>query len=126
MRRQGIVVVLGVVLAACGGDAGRADSAALDTCEQIADAAMDVTQDLVDLIDAAAAGAEPDPESIAAVEILALGLEDRAGELGCTDEQMAGLWGERAHVLRAESVAGQQYIEGLKAGEGGFSGEGAP
>ena len=78
------------------------------------------------MMDSAAAGAEPDPDVATAVEGRARAVERRAGELGCTEEEMARLTAERIGLLRAETVAGQVIIEGLRAelGRGSSGGEG--
>jgi len=118
------VAALTASLVACGGGDGSVDPSSLGTCEAVADAAVVVIQDSIDLMDAAATGAEPALDEIAALEGLGRDLEERARALGCGDEEMTALMIERADHLEAGSVLGQSIIEGLRAGEGGFYQEG--
>jgi hypothetical protein len=122
MRPAFVVFALAVVAASCGG--GGEDPASLATCEDVADAAVAAVQESIDVIDSVAAGAEPDPDVATAVEERARVLERRAGELGCTEAEMARLTAKRIGLLRAETVAGQLIIEGLRAETAGGSGGG--
>jgi len=124
MRPAVVVFALAVAAASCGG--GGEDSTSLATCEDVADAAIAAVQESIDMMDSVAAGAEPDPDVATAVEGRARAVERRAGELGCTEEEMARLTAERIGLLRAETVAGQVIIEGLRAelGRGSSGGEG--
>jgi len=110
----------------CGGGGEEAvDPASLETCEAVADAAIVVIQDSIDMLDAASnSGIEPDAETVASVEAAGIALEERALALACTDAEMTELMAGLASGLEAESVFGQLIIESLRAGDGGFFEEG--
>ena len=129
MRRMiGMTLVLAIAAAACGGD-DAADPASLDSCEAVADASIVVLQDTLDIMDnlsieelAALGGSDETPDQFKEIEAQGAAFEARAGELGCTEEEMSALLADRATGLSAESQFGQLILEGLKAGESGFFG----
>ncbi len=129
MRRIIVPTVLALALlaASCGNDGGTGDPASLGTCEEVADAAIDVLQQTIDVVDGLsdedpASSDEPGEASdeFRAIEEAGMALEARALDLGCTDEQMSALMRERAGTLSAESAIGQLVIEGLREGGEGF------
>jgi len=129
MRRVVLLLALVTALlaASCGDDGGIVDSASLETCGDVADAAIDVLQQTIDIVDEMSVDdlvsvGDPGeaPEETRVIEETGVALEARALDLGCTDEQMSGLMRERAGALSAESVPGQLIIEGLREGGGGF------
>jgi len=129
MRRVILLLALAPALlaASCGDDGGKVDPSSLQTCGEIADAAIDVLQQTIDIVDEMSVDdlvgvGDPGeaPDEIRAIEEAGMALEARALELGCTDEQMSGLMRERAGVLSAESTPGQLVIEGLREGGVGF------
>lgn len=121
------MLALALLAASCGDDGGEADPASLGTCEEIADAAIDVLQQTIDVVDGMS---DADPASsgdtgegsdeFQAIEEAGAALEARALDLRCTDEQMSALMRERADSLSAESTIGQLVIEGLREGGEGF------
>jgi len=121
------VLVLALLAASCGDDGGTADPASLGTCEEIADAAIDVLQQTIDVVDgmsnvdpASSGDAGEGSDEFQAIEEAGAALEARALELVCTDEQMSALMRDRADSLSAESTIGQLVIEGLREGGEGF------
>ncbi len=121
MRR--FIPLLAIILlsAACGGSGGSTDPASLESCDAVAAEAILVIQDSIDILEAASSsGAEPDLETVGAVESAGTALEERALDLGCTDSELSSLMAGRAGGLEAKSVFGQLIIENLKAGEDGF------
>ncbi|MBI5158233.1 MAG: hypothetical protein HZA58_09550 [Acidimicrobiia bacterium] len=130
MRRAPTVLLatlLVVALAACGDDGGSADPASVNSCESLADASIALLQDTLDIIDsmsaeelAAMGNSEETPPALASIESRGTALEDRAEELGCTEEQMSALMTARVDDLSSDTVFGQFLIESIRAGEGGF------
>ena len=114
-----------MLFSACGGGEGTPDPTSLQTCDEVAAAAIEVIQASINIVDeTSTTGAEPDPAVTESVEATGAALEGRAATLGCTDEQMSVLMSGLAGSLEAESVFGQLIIEGLTAGEGAFFEEG--
>jgi len=121
------VLALALLAASCGDDGEMVDPASLGTCEEVADATIDVLQQTIDIVDGLSA---EDPASsddageatdeFRAIEEAGMALEARALDLGCTDEQMSALMRERADLLSAESSIVQLVIEGLREGGEGF------
>ena len=119
-RLLGPLVVLALVVAACGGD-DAADAGSLDSCEGIADAGIAMIQDVIDEIDGMtleeqiALGGEEEPEMFQNLETRGQELETRAEEVGCSDEQMAGLVADRLGNLSSSSDFGTLVLETVKA-----------
>ena len=124
-RLATLLIVLALVAAACGDD-DAADPASLDSCEGLAGAGIAMLQDTIDLIDgldAEALAALSDGSAVPPefVEFQQRGdeLTARADEIGCTDEEMAGLMAERAANLSADTPFGQFILDSITSGEGG-------
>jgi len=120
---RGTIPLLAIlaVTAACGGGDDSLDLDTLESCGAVADAAITVIQEMIDLLDDnSTSGDEPDPEAGRAVEEAGEALEARAVTLGCSDEEMSRLMADLADGLEAGSVFSQLIVERLKAGEDGF------
>lgn len=123
-----LATLLLVAVAACGDDdGGSANPASLDSCASLADASIALLQDTLDIIDsmsveelAAMGSSEETPPELAAIEARGTALEERAENLGCTEEQMSSLMIARADELDSDSVFGQFLIESIRSGEGSF------
>lgn len=110
-----------LLVAACGDDAS--DPAGLDSCEAVADATIDLVQDVIDEL----GGMSPSefgamtqgdvPEVFVEIEERGEALGTRGQELGCTD--IDALVQERADRLTADpdNVMGQLIVEGTLEGE---------
>ncbi len=124
-RMIGFLLVLAMVAAACGDDD---DAGSADSCEGVADAAIDLLQEVIDELgemspeDLAAMDSEETPEAFADLETEGEALETRATELGCADEEMGQLVADRIGNLdvAADNIIGQFILEGLRSGEGDF------
>ena len=119
MRRSLPVILAVLLVSGCGGD-GEADPASLGDCAAVAEAAVAVIQQTIDVLEVAAGGTEPDPEIVAGIEAEGSALEERAEEIGCTEAEIAGLMAGLADRLEAGTPLGQQIIEGLRTGSSGF------
>jgi hypothetical protein len=120
-RLLGLLVVLALVVAACGDD-DAADAGSLDSCESIADAGIAMIQDVIDEIDdmtleeqIALGSSEEEPQMFQDMEARGEELETRAEEVGCSDEQMAELVVDRLSDLSSDSDFGQLVLETVKA-----------
>ena len=113
-----LLLALALTAAACGGD-----DYGLDTCEGVADATIDLVQDVIDELEAmspADMGALTQGQEFPAfVEI-----ETRGAELGQTAQELActnidALVTERADQLEADPANGftQLIVEGTRNGE---------
>ncbi len=111
------VVVLGLGLAACGGEAS--------TCEEVADETVELMQRIIDdveedvgdmeVADFLESGASlPSPESFSEESEK---LNDRATELGCTPTDLDALIAERIGSLTSETPVGEFIKEAVQAGE---------
>ena len=118
----GLLLVLALVATACG-DNDASDPAALDTCESVADATIDLVQDVIDELESMSpsdVGALTQGEEFPAfVEIETRGetLGLRGQELECTD--IDALVQARADRLTADPTNGftQLIVDGTKNGE---------
>jgi len=126
--RRGLIAVVTIALAvaACGDD-DATDPAAVDSCEGLAGAGVDLLQDTIDIIDGldndalAAFGEGTDvPPEFEEIEARGEELNARADELGCSDEEMQALLADRIGDLSSDSVFGQFILEGIRSGESGF------
>jgi hypothetical protein len=111
-----LLAVLGLVAAACGGDSdGGANS-----CEGVADDAIQVIQEVIDELDSISleelAALEDEPPAIAEMEQRADDLQAKANDLGCSDETMEELLNARVGDLEAEGVFGQLLVGDLEGG----------
>lgn len=117
----GLLLALGLVVAACGDDAS--DPASMDSCEGLADATIALVQDVIDEL----GGMSPSefgemtqgetPAAFVDIEERGTAIGERAAELECTD--IDALVQERADQLTADpsNVMGQLIIEGTLEGE---------
>lgn len=113
-RAPVFLIVAALTAAGCAGDPGLSD------CAAVAEAAVDVIQQTIDVLEESAAGAEPDEDRITGIEEAGAQLEQRAAELECTEAEMSELMAGLAGRLEARTALGQQLIESLRAGTGGF------
>jgi len=121
-----VVLALTLLAAACGDDDTAdtpMDPAEIGTCEELADATIDVTQQVIDVIgdlDAEAMAGMMSgemPEAIASLEETGTALSTRAQELECTD--FGSLLAERADQLEAgdDNGIGKLIISSVESGE---------
>jgi hypothetical protein len=113
-----VIAVSALIVAGCGGG---------DTCETLVDSAIELVQDAIDELDGMSvedlAAAEGDgPEAFRRLETEGAALEERAADLGCTSEEIAGLLADRVDRLEADSDYGQAIIESIRSGRVVFSG----
>jgi len=112
------VAAFGLVVAACGGDGGDAGS-----CADIADEGIEAIQEVINEIDSmslddlTALGSE-DPQFITDMETRMDELDQQSTELGCSEEELAGLVEDRIGNLTADSEFGQLMLD--QFGDGGF------
>ena len=127
----GLLLVLGLLVAACGGDDAGVDykdPASIGDCDQLLDAGMALLQDFIDEVDGlgldALASEEP-PEAFIQLEADGTALTARGEELGCSAEELDTGIVERVDDLEVadDNVIGQFIIAGITSGEGGFFGE---
>lgn len=122
-RLIALLLGLAVVAAACGDDDAGGDPAGIGTCEGLADATIDLVQDVIDELesmDPSEVGALTQGEEFPAfVELESRGEELglRAGELECTD--LDAMVQERGDQLTADPANGftQLIVDGTKSGE---------
>jgi len=108
------LAVFGLVVAACGGGTA--------SCEDVADETIDLVQGVIDEVDQMspedlAAMGEEQPEFMNDFEQQSEELRQDAEDAGCTDEQLAELFSERASSLTAESEFGQLFVELFNSGD---------
>lgn len=114
-----LLVALALVAAACGSQP--------ETCDEVADETIALMQDLIDnveaefgeqsledIIERMLAGEEL--PSVVAFEEEADQLSERAGELGCTQEQLEKAVASRTDRLEATTPLGEFIIEGIERG----------
>jgi hypothetical protein len=110
-------VVLGLVLAACGGEAS--------TCEEVADETVALMQRIIDDVEADVGDMEvadflesgaslPSSDSFSEESQK---LNDRATELGCTPTDLDALIAERMDTLTSETPVGKFIKEAIQADE---------
>jgi hypothetical protein len=134
-------VVVALILAmaaglgsACGEDEAGADPGSMDSCEAIADAAIELIQANLDFSDGMSMeevstlwDSDEMPEELQAAQEAGEALEARSTEVGCGVEGMNSLIAARADRLSAEGELGQMIIESIRAGEDTFfEGSAAP
>lgn len=119
-----IVVALLVTAAGCGDDdAAAVDPASVTNCEELADATIQLTQDVINMMgdmtpeEIAAAGSSDPPPDVISVEERGAAIGIRAEELGCTT--LTEMVTERADRLEAEpdNAMGQLIILGVRNGD---------
>ena len=109
MRKTALLLAaLSLMLAACGGG----DTA---TCGEIADDAVDLMQDLITGVEAAAQSGDQDQLNslLTTFESGIDGLEERQGDAGCSDSQLGDMLAERAGSLEADTEIGQSFVDEL-------------
>ncbi len=109
-----------MVLAACGDSSGGAgDPGSIDDCDDLVGAGLEMLQDVLDELgelsfeDVAALGDEP-PEALNDLEARGQELEDRADELGCTDEELSAGLTARVDELEADGPFAELILEGIQ------------
>jgi hypothetical protein len=122
----GLLLVLGLVVAACGGGgADYKDPDSIQNCDQLLDAGVALLQNFVDEVadlGLEALQSDTPPEALAELEADGEALTDRAGELNCSvDELDAGIV-ERVDDIKVDddNLIGQFIVTGIKSGGGGF------
>ncbi|MDY7105961.1 MAG: hypothetical protein S0880_32650 [Actinomycetota bacterium] len=116
MRRSltAVLAVMALILAGCGGDDDSADGA---SCVDLAGEMMELLQDTIDvasdmtLEEMIASGEEDTPEFLVELETEGEALEERAEEIGCSDEEMEQLMCDRVDEIEAEGP----FAEGIMA-----------
>lgn len=118
MRKRAVVAMVAVaalVFAGCGGEAA--------TCDELADQAVDLIQDLIAEVEAEFGDtplqdltAETEFPSSDRFEEESDALDARAEELGCSDSQMAELTAARLGRLEASTPIGRFIVEAFRAG----------
>lgn len=114
-----LIAVLALAAAGC--------SSQPETCDEVADETIVLMQDLIDeveselgemsvedLIESFSAGEEV--PSVAAFEEKAEELSKRAGELGCTQQQLETAVAERTDRLEASTPLGRFILDAIKRG----------
>ena len=114
-----LLTVLAVAISACGGQP--------ETCDEVADETVALMQDLIDEVEselgdmsveellATFASGEELP-SVVSFDEKAEKLSERAGELGCTQDQLEIAVAQRTDQLQADTPLGQFIIEAIKGG----------
>ena len=127
MRKAlGLLLVLGMVAAACGDDDGGAggsiDPANANSCEELADVTVNLVSEAIDSVDdmdmaaflAIAEGAEAPPEW-ARMESVSEDLEARSEQLGCSEADSQRLVCERLSRLEPSSEVAELVLGGVMA-----------
>ena len=117
-----IVLMLSLIIAACGGDDDDDNGAVTniedaETCEQVADIAIAEIQNLLDAVSnltMADLMSEDEPEALTNFETEFEAIGDKADEIGCSDEEMQGLFEDRVDSLTAEGPVGELLLQGLQ------------
>ena len=114
MRKTlGLIVVLAVTAAACGGDSGN-DPSTAESCEELADVAVVMLQEALDSI--AGLGIDEVPDEMPEAFVRLEDIDARADELGCSDEEGERLLCERYGSLRADGEAPEFFLSSLQDG----------
>ena len=118
MRRAlaAVAIVIGLIAAACGGEAA--------TCEELADQTIDLAQELIDDVEDELGNVTLDELLATEFELPAVQgfaeqsreIDERGAELGCTPQQMQQLVQSRIGELSAETPVGQLIIDGIASG----------
>jgi hypothetical protein len=113
------VIALAVVAAGC--------SSQPESCDEVADETIVLMQDLIDEVESELGdmsvqeliesfGAGEEIPSVEAFEEKAEQLSERAGELGCTQEELEVAVAERTDRLTATTPLGQFIIQAIEGG----------
>ena len=118
-----LLLVFALALAACGGDdddddddVGSIEDA--ETCEDIGDVFIDELQVLLDELsdlDVSAITDEDQPEAMTNFEENLNGIDEKAQELGCEDEEMAGIIEGRFDELEADGPLAEIVLDALRS-----------
>lgn len=114
-----LIAVLALIAVGC--------SSQPETCDEVADETIVLMQNLIDEVESELGemsveeliesfGAGEEVPSVAAFEEKAEELSERAGELGCTQQQLEAAVGERTDRLEATTPLGQFILEAIKRG----------
>lgn len=109
-----LVAVTALVAAACGGG-GTA------SCEDVADDAIAAIQAVIDAVDDMSLedmASSQEPPEFAEFERKGEELQQRAAELGCSDEEMSRLIEARIDRLEADGPVGKIVLDGIKSEAG--------
>ncbi len=112
-----LVLVLSLVLSACGGGQP-------ETCEDIADVTIDLMQDLIDDVEEEVGdmtveelnATGGDLPSVEKFEEEATKINERALELQCSQATIESLVAERVNQLEATTPIGQFMVEAIRSG----------
>jgi hypothetical protein len=108
-----VIAAFGLVVAACGGGTA--------SCEDIANDAVALVQDIIDEVDTMSpdelAGLDQDPDFITDFEQKAEELDEEAAAAGCSNEELSQLVAEQSGSLTAESEFGQLFVDLINSGE---------
>lgn len=122
-----LILALGLVVTACGDDGASTDPASIDSCESLADASIDLVQDVITELEAMSpsdVGALTQGEvfpAFTAFEERGVTLGDLGQELGC--DNIDQLVAERADQLEADPANGftRLIVEGTAEGQDVFA-----
>ncbi len=110
-------VAVAVVVAACGGGAPR-------TCAEVADDTIELTQQLIDDVEAEVGdmsveellATQGDLPAIDRFAERSAEIDEQAKELGCTQSELRSLVVERLDRLEADTPVGRLIIDGIASG----------
>ena len=113
-KALGLLLTLAIATAACGGGSGT-DPASAKTCDDLAEISVNLIQELLDStagmsMDELNSLEEP-PAAFAALEEKGVELEERAAEIGCSEEDAQQLTCDRASDLSASGEAAEFLLE---------------
>lgn len=118
-----LLLVLSLALAACGGDddddngdAGTIEGA--ENCEDLGDVFIAELQTLLDGLsdlDISAISADEEPEAMTNFEENLDGMDEKAQELGCEDEDMAEILEDGVDDLEAEGPLAELVLESFRS-----------
>jgi len=127
----GLPLLFALVLAACGGDDGGGsydDPEALESCDAVLDAGVDLLQDTLDELadlDLTALNSEEPPAAFVELEAKGEALTARAQALGCSEEELDAGITARAGDLEVsdDNVVGQFILSAIQSGDSAFFSE---
>ena len=118
-----LLLVFALALAACGGDdddddddVGSIEDA--ETCEDVGDVFIDELQVLLDELselDVSAISGDEQPEAMTDFEQNLDGIDEKAQELGCEDEEMAEIIEGRVDDLEADGPLAEIVLEAFRS-----------
>lgn len=127
MRRfAAFVAAMALISAACG-DSGGGSSGGFADCDDLAQAGIDLLQDVLDEVSdmsleefAAAAETEGDPEFLAKFQGQADDLDTGQADLGCSDAELESYIIDNLDQLTATGTVGELVLDAIKADPEGF------